>query len=365
MNLSKTKKSDSYLVSVFLAWFISRFIVIATMWFADLFALNEEREFTSQGFQLWDAGWYQQLISVGYNQLGEEAFRFFPGFVFFGKLLKPLVGGDAVWASVLIANLFSLITFIFLYRLVIAENGSPNRAKRTVWLLALSPAAFVLVWGYAESFFIALTLIVFLALKKQNWKMVALFTCLAGLTRPTGALLSIAVVAAPGFSVIRNGFKNRFECLVASFGGPIGVLIFLLWSNSQNEKNWIPFTVQKELRGGFVDPIRRFISGVKEIVELDSDGLHVLVALGLALLLVTVWRNLPRHYFSYALVSLLVATSAENLNSLERYAMTAFPFVMALAIFSERKHIKRMIYPVSAVCLVVLTSASFMGHYVP
>ncbi len=365
MSFSQTKKFNNYLGSVFLAWGFSRLLVFATMWLTDLFASNEASEFTSQGFRIWDAGWYQQLMSVGYNPLGEEAFRFFPGFVLLGGLVKPLIGGNVVWASVLIANFFSLIMFVTLYRLVIVENGSPNLAKRTVWILALFPTAFVLVWGYAESLFITLTLIVFLALKNKNWKMVTLFTCLAGLTRPTGALLAVAVATAPGFSVIRTNFKTRFKCLAACLGGPLGVFVFLLWSNSQNTESWVPFTVQEELRGGFVDPVRRAITGVKEIIDLDPDGLHVLVAFGLSLLLVVIWRNLPRHYFFYALLSLIVATSAENLNSLERYAMTAFPFVMALAIFSERKHIQKMIYPISAICLVALTAASFMGKYVP
>ena len=365
MKFAQTERFNKDLVSVFFAWFVSRVVVVATMWITDLFASSETREFSSQGFRLWDAGWYQQLISGTYAELGEEAFRFFPGFVLLGRLVQPVVGGDEVLASVLIANLFSLCMFVILYRLVVAETGNATRAKITVWILALFPASFVLVWGYAESLFITLTLVVFFALKKQNWKTAALFACLAGLTRPTGALIAVAVATAPGFWNMTSNFKGRFERLMALMGGPLGVLAFLLWSNSQNEKKWVPFTVQEEFRGGFVDPVRRLISGVREVFALDPDGLHVIFAFSFLLLLMVVWKNLPRHYFFYALISLLVAVSAENLNSLERYVMAAFPYVIALAIFIDKKQIQKVAYPLSAICLVACTVASATGRYVP
>jgi len=365
MKFTKTKRFDRDFISVFLAWFISRIVVVLTMWITDLFGSSETREFSSQGFRLWDAGWYQQLISGTYTELGEEAFRFFPGFVLLGRLAKPLLGGDEVLASVLIANLFSLCMFAALYRLVVVETGNATRAKMSVWILALFPSAFVLVWGYAESLFITLTLIVFVALKKQNWKVVALFACLAGLTRPTGALIAVAVATAPGFWNTASNFKGRIERLIAFTGGPLGVLAFLLWSNAQSGKKWVPFTVQEEFRGGFVDPVRRLISGVREIFSLDPDGLHVLFAFSFFLLLIVVWKNLPRHYFFYAFISLLVAVSAENLNSLERYVMAAFPYVIALAIFIDKKQIQKLAYPLSAVCLVACTVASATGRYVP
>ena len=365
MKLTQTKRFDKNLISVFFAWFFSRIVIVVTMWITDLFASSETREFSSQGFRLWDAGWYQQLISGTYTELGEEAFRFFPGFVLLGRLVKPLLGGDEVLASVLISNLFSLCMFAVLYRLVVAETGNATRAKMTVWILALFPAAFVLVWGYAESLFITLTLFVFFALKKKNWKMVTFFSCLAGLTRPTGALIAVAVATAPGFWNTASGFKGRVERLAAFLGGPLGVMAFLLWSNSQNEKKWVPFTVQEEFRGGFVDPVRRLISGVREIFALDPDGLHVIFAFSFFLLLIVIWKNLPRHYFFYAFISLLVAVSAENLNSLERYVMAAFPFVVALAIFIDKKQLQKVAYPLLTVCLVACTVASATGRYVP
>ena len=365
MKFTQTERFNKDLVSVFFAWVVSRIVVVVTMWFTDLFGSTETREFSSQGFRLWDAGWYQQLISGTYMELGEEAFRFFPGFVLLGKLTEPLLGGNEVLASVLIANVFSLCLFAFLYRLVVVETGNATRAKMTVWILALFPTAFVLVWGYAESLFMTLTVIVFLALKKENWKAVAFFSCLAGLTRPTGVLIAVAVVTAPGFWNRASDFKGRVERLTALIGGPLGVLAFVLWSNVESERKWGPLTVQEEFRGGFTGPVRRLISGVREILTLDPDGLHVVFAFSIFLLLMVVWKNLPRHYFFYAFISLLVAVSAENLNSLERYVMAAFPYVMALAIFIDKKQIQKVAYTLSAVCLVACTVASATGRYVP
>ena len=45
--------------------------------------------------------------------------------------------------------------------------------------------------------------------------------------------------------------------------------------------------------------------------------------------------------------------------------MAAFPFVMALAVFIDKKKFQKVVYPLSAVCLVACTVASVTGRYVP
>ncbi|MAT37479.1 MAG: hypothetical protein CL420_05545 [Acidimicrobiaceae bacterium] len=365
MSHALTKNLHKASFSIVAAWLTSRAIVLITMWLTHTFATDHYREFTSQGFRLWDAGWYQQIITVGYEQVGQESFRFFPGFVLIGRLVTQFLGGNEVWASLLVANVFSLITFLLLYQLIVSEGGSARRAKRTVWVFSVFPASFVLIWGYAESMFLTFTLLFFLSLRKQNWKVAAIFACMAGLTRPTGALLFFAAISASGFSLWRGNLKERAEQLLACLGGPLGVAIFLLWSNSRTSENWLPFTVQREFRGGFIDPFRRVWSGFSEILNLEADAFHVLVALFFLVLLVVIWKRLPRQYFWYSFVTFVVSVSAENLNSLERYLMTAFPFVMALVILSEGKRSEKLIYPISALGLTGLTAISFLGIYVP
>ena len=63
-----------------------------------------------------------------------------------------------------------------------------------------------------------------------------------------------------------------------------------------------------------------------------SSVVHVAWAAGFVVLLVVVARRLPSSYAWYCGATLLVALSAHNLDSLERYVMSSFPFVIGLAL---------------------------------
>jgi hypothetical protein len=87
-------------------------------------------------------------------------------------------------------------------------------------------------------------------------------------------------------------------------------------------------------------------------------------------LLVVLARRWPVSYTAFAAVVLLVALSAENINSLERYCLSAVPFVLAAADLVElvRARVPRIaeaVLPVAASGLTVYAVLSFLGGYVP
>ena len=118
-----------------------------------------------QGLLGWDAGWYESIARVGYQPLGTQSLRFFP--------LVPLLTHGLAWipglgdgpALVLLANAAALAATALLYLLARRELGEAARARRTVWILSLLPASFVLVMGYAESVLLLLAVGCFLALR--------------------------------------------------------------------------------------------------------------------------------------------------------------------------------------------------------
>ena len=66
----------------------------------------------------------------------------------------------------------------------------------------------------------------------------------------------------------------------------------------------------------------------------------------------------------------MVAASADNINSLERYCLSAFPFVLAAADVVEwtRTRVPRLhalVLPVAAAGLLGYASLAFLGGYVP
>ncbi len=62
---------------------------------------------------------------------------------------------------------------------------------------------------------------------------------------------------------------------------------------------------------------------------------------------------------------LVAALSAENLNSLERYGLNAFPIVLTLALLTRDDRVDRSVMAVTAGGFVALASLAWLGAYVP
>ena len=113
----------------------------------------------------WDAGWYESIARVGYAPLGRQSLRFFPALPALTHALAWLPGlGDGP-ALVLLANAAALVATAMLYVLVRRETGERVVARRSLWILSLLPAGFVLVMGYAESLLLVFAVGCFLALR--------------------------------------------------------------------------------------------------------------------------------------------------------------------------------------------------------
>ena len=91
----------------------------------------------------------------------------------------------------------------------------------------------------------------------------------------------------------------------------------------------------------------------------------MLWAAAFVVLIVVLLRRLPASYGTYAAAMLVVNLSARNLDSLERYAMSAFPLVLAVALVTERPDVERPVLALSAAGLVGYSVLSFLGVYVP
>ncbi len=82
-------------------------------------------------------------------------------------------------------------------------------------------------------------------------------------------------------------------------------------------------------------------------------------------LIVVLLRRLPASYGTYAAAMLVVNLSARNLDSFERYAMSAFPLVLAVALVTARPDVERPVLAASAAGLVGYSVLGFLGVYVP
>jgi len=358
------------LKAVLPAWITARILVGAGYVVATAVAnrlVGEHPEQLRNGLVAWDGTWYRDIAEFGYQAGPRAGVRFFPLFPLLGRLLAFPLGGHTALALVLVANVGSIVAAIALRRLVIAEKGDTALADRAVWCLVIFPSAFVLVLAYSESLMLAASVCAFGFLRGRRWWWAALFGLVAALSRPLGVVLVVPalVEVIAGWRAVPG--RERWGAAAAVTAPAVGLGMYLAWVGHVYGNARLPFTVQDELRGGLRFPLTRVVEGFRQLAgsERFGDGLHVPLLVVLLILLVVAFRSWPLSYGLYAAVILVAALSAENLNSIERYGMSAFPLVLALAVASRRQQVERVTMAVLGGGLVALSSMAWLGAYVP
>ncbi len=326
-----------------------------------------------QGLLAWDGGFYESIARFGYQPFGHQALRFFPLFPLTARVLSAVPGVSAGAATVLIANLGALIGTVLLVVLVNRETGDERLARRSAWLLSLAPPAFCFVLGYAEGLLLALSVALFLCIRpaagnRPAWWWAAAFGYAAALTRPLGVLLAAAVLveglrrwrAAPG--------RERLGIVAALVAPAAGIATFLGWSAAVYGDFWLPLRVQTSAghHGGLTDPVTTLVHDADGVFHHHlGTALHVPWVLLAVVLVVAAWRTLPAAYGAFATAVVLVAVTGTNLDSFERYALSAFPLVIVVAMALRSRLLERLVLAASSVGLFGYALAAFLNRLVP
>jgi hypothetical protein len=329
----------------------------------------------------WDAGWYETIAREGYGPLGRQSLRFFPAVPVLTHGLAWLGLGDGP-ALILLANVAAFAATAMLFVLVRRETGSNDVARRAIWVLSLVPAAFVLVMGYAESVLLVFALGCFLALRppttttttststdnRPHFAFAGLLAFAAALTRPIGVLLFLAVASELIRWWQRLGRNERAAGLGAVAAPFVGLLVFLGWSKHTVGDWWAPLRVQLQNshHGGLADPFVTLYDDAKGVLHHHvGTALHVpWVLLALAMLVVC-WRRLPAPYTLFAAATLAVAVSGANLDSFERYALSAFPLSVAAALLLTQSQVERLVLTLLSAGLAGYALLAFLNMSVP
>jgi hypothetical protein len=324
----------------------------------------------------WDAGWYETIARVGYAPLGRQSLRFFPAVPLLTHALAWFPGlGDGA-ALLLIANGAALAATAMLFVLVRRETGDEAVARRALWILSLIPAAFVLVMGYAESTLLVLAIGCFLAVRpapgrdggRPNFALAALLGFGAALTRPIGVLLALAVAVEVVRWWPRLGRGPRLVGVAAVAAPFLGVLAFLAWAQHEVGDLWAPLRVQLESthHGGISDPFVTLLHDARGILHRHvGTALHVPWVLVALVLLVVCWRRLPASYTVFAAAVMGVAVAGSNLDSFERYALSAFPLAIAAALICRGPRLERAVLVLLSAGLAGYALLAFMNISVP
>ena len=327
-----------------------------------------------EGLLGWDAGYYETIARFGYHPLGKESLRFFPAVPALTHALAWLPGLSDGAALLVLSNGAAFVGTVLLFALVRRETGDAALARRTIWFLSLSPAAFVLVMGYAESTLLCLSVGCFLALRpagpdrRPAFAVAGVLGFVGALTRPIGVLLALVVAVELVRWWIRLSRRQRVAGLVATAAPLLGLAAFGVWAHHEVGDFWAPLRVQFESahHGGLSDPFVTLVHDARGVLHHHvGTALHVPWVIVAAILLVVCWRRLPAAYTIFAGAILAVAVAGSNLDSFERYALSAFPLAIAAALVCRGPRIERVVLTLLPAALAGYALLAFLNISVP
>jgi Glycosyltransferase family 87 len=162
-----------------------------------------------------------------HGQMVGNGLAFFPLYPSLIKLLDG-TGLDAGSSALIIAWVAAAAACLLLYQLgTVLSGGDTKVGFVLVVLFCTQPMSIVLSMGYSEALFSALVAGALLACWYQRWIIAGVVTCLAGLTRPTGAAVAVALLVTVIVALVRR--RARWTALIGAAIGLAGVPAYLLW----------------------------------------------------------------------------------------------------------------------------------------
>jgi hypothetical protein len=324
------------------------------------------------GFEHYDAAWYLQIASRGYEE-GDPSGAFFPLYPVLVRGLGWVLGGHWLLAATLVSNVALLVALVLVQRLTARELG-PELSRPVVVLLLCSPVAFFLYAPYTESLFLALSLACLLWVREGRWPAATAAAALASATRSTGLVLGAAMAAE---ALVRARSTGRWSELRRTLpwcaGAPVGLLAYLaFWQLKSGDWHEPTRLLTTEFGRESSLPWETLWHGLEHLRATASYGIALpftvesllgFLALGLGVVAV---RRYPLPYgvlvVGGLLMPLLLVIPARPLTSVARYDLVVFPLFWVTAELTRKPVVRAVVLTVSTALLCVLTMLFAAWH---
>jgi hypothetical protein len=302
----------------------------------------------------WDADAYGYIAHHLYalDSLGVAGQQlraaWFPGY----PMLVWLAGGSD-WAMIIIPNVCFFAALALLY-VVAALRMDPDRARLTLWLIALGPAAMFFSYPYPESLFLLFCVGAFVFVESGHWILAGVAGMGAAITRFPGILIAVAVGADAALGNRRRAGLTVIALTVAGLvtvslidwvqiGDPLAFVSHAYWVGPDRNPLYLVGSFPKAVIEG--DPFNPEAIGVPILI---------LFAIG------AVWvaLRMPAAYGAFAVTQVLLAARQglflHFFISVPRYVMVVFPCYFAFAtLLAPRRSLQVTWILVSAASLFV------------
>lgn len=308
----------------------------------------------------WDGRWYVEIAEHGYSYAaGQQSdIAFFPVYPALMRIAAlPLGGGPGalVEAGIVVSNLALLGALVLLVRLARLELGEGAAARVPLMVLAF-PTSVFLSAVYPESLFLLAAAYAFWSARTGRWGRAGVAAAVAGLTRPFGIAVGLALVVgalraaprdrpAPVWLLLAPAAAAGWWAYLTSVTGE--PLSFLLVQSTFRRAPSLPLDAVRDL----FDPT---IYGFPYLV----GALLVLTVL----LVVLAWRILSASLAVYATLVLLFVVASGTLTSSMRHELAIIPAFLVLASLSARRWVL-LPYLAVATTVSLLLGAMFSRQY--
>ncbi len=323
-----------------------------------------------RALERWDANWYRRIAEHGYGHVHTVPdgrtladYAFFPLYPWLEHVVASVTGLPTMHAGLLISAAASCAAALGIYT-VTAQVASPRAGLVTAALWSVTPVAVVQSMAYTESLLTALAAWSFACWLRGRYVAAGLLAVLAGLTRPFGVAVAIALVAGAVTVLVRDrGAPHRpvGRMVAGAVLAPLGTLAYLGFVG-----------VREDSARGYLDVMaawgNRFDGGaafatwsVRLLGQNPVGGLLLVAALGVLVAQVwLLWRDrYPLPLVVFTAVSVLAAlVTSSYFGSKPRYLMPVFTLLIPAAVGLSRWPARRILV---VVCGLGILSACYGG----
>ncbi|MCC9310541.1 hypothetical protein LN042_26300 [Kitasatospora sp. RB6PN24] len=322
---------------------------------------------------LWDAGFYQRIAELGYGRVPlvpgpngpYQSYAFFP--------MYPAAIRALAWATPLAYNVAALA--IAWAASLVAAWGMFAVAARlygrrmgvlTATLWGSVPVAVVESLAYSELLFTAFSVWAVHQAVARRWVSAGVLASLAGLTRPTGLAVAVAVVGAALPELVRghrDGGPARWRPALAVLLAPVGFVGFIGWVGLVKGRWDAYFKVQEAWNSHFdfgrntLHAIVELLSSAHPVWLTQAVVAAVLIA-SVVLMGVSVLQRQPAAVVLLSAATLVLALGdAAYFTSRARFLLGAFGLLLPVAAGLARTRNR------ATLALVLVAAALVSGLY--
>lgn len=305
----------------------------------------------------WDGGHFINIASLGY--FNPQEYAFFPLTPNLIRIASLFTLGNLPLAGLALSNVSFLVFLIVFHKLVNQKFGS-KVASTAVFTILTFPTAFFGVAVYSESIFLLLAVLTLYYLENKKLLAAAIASSLATATRLVGVFLIIPFIAS---LLSLKAKRNNLLFLPLSISG------LLLYSLYLYLKIGDPFyfsTVQSIWHRSFVSPLSTIYSylTINTFNKPFNDYLDIASTLGFIGILALGFRKIPKAWWFYSLLVVLVPASSGTLTSMPRYVLSAFPVFILIGIYlKDRVVLKTIVWGIFLVMQVALSIMFVNGFW--